>query len=250
MSGFMIFFIAICYLVINAIWLWLHYDEEYTLSIPNCIYNVIVFVLGILLFLFADNGWKDFGLISLLNSVSYFVSFIIALILQKFSFYDYDESHMGLFCASYGLAIGIVIIFYIIIPYSNIVSIETPTIENKYYELLSGSSVQSDGNDEDILFYIPSNAGNYYMFYYAMENEYGEIAAVPYKIAENQVELIIASNGVEAANSDYLLETITTYYQEDRNKEPAEKIVLSSKKECKLYISESTLKNMIVATDS
>ena len=73
---------------------------------------------------------------------------------------------------------------------------------------------------------------------------------LPFEICENDVKIIVDSNGAEEVTEDYLLKTTTTYYGEYKNAKENEKVVISSEVEYKLYLREATFENMTIVTDS
>ena len=254
--------VGIILIIINTYWICLEYEYGYyDFPIVTCIIDIVIGIIGLILCLCTEDTWKVIGIMGMVNLGIFVVSNIIYYVLDEMYCIFIDT------CSSiYAIIALICIVVFVVInictnssnsteveniPTSNIVAVETPTIDVKYYELLSASDINLENtNEPDMLMYMPSKEGNYYQFYYADKNEEGEVIAKPYKVMEADVELIIQSNGVEDATSDYLLETTTTYYEEDRSKRPAEKIVVSSETEYKLYLRDITFKNMIVVGNS
>ena len=243
------------------------YDERNGKKFPVVAFfvSLIIFCISLVLFKCGEGIWKIIAVLGMLNFGAIVVALLIFLIITELLKFKVKTS-AGIYFVIYMIALVAVLISnlsdvpapnlatespFVYYNPANIVAVETPLVQEKHYELLNASDINSMNNDEpDMLMYVPSANGNYYLFYYAAQNEEGEIIARPFKIFEDEVEVIIESNGVEEATSDYLVETTIQYYNENRNKKPAEKLIYLTEKEYKLYLRDVTFKNMIIVGSS
>lgn len=132
-------------------------------------------------------------------------------------------------------------------PYSrNVVSIEEPIITETKYEILGGSDTTRNSG------YVHYSCGaisedSYFKVYIPYKNSDGETVVMPYTMRESTVTVIVMPNA--EVGPEYLLQTVATYYKEDRNKEPAELIEDRKVVTNKLYVRESTFNGMKIDGD-
>ena len=132
----------------------------------------------------------------------------------------------------------------------NIVSIEEPVITETKYEILGGSdTTRISGYVYGGIHYTRGSTveNSYFKVYIPYKNSDGETVVMPYTMRESDVTVILMPDLEEG--SEYLIQTVATYYKEDRNKEPTELIEERKVVTNKLYVSEATFGGMKIDGD-
>ncbi|MBR4111008.1 MAG: hypothetical protein IKK43_04915 [Clostridia bacterium] len=186
-----------------------------------------------------------------------FVTFIIGgIILRVCEVFDFSEI-IALVCTIVILIGSYAGFWYLHLcntdqdPYSrNIVRLEEPVITETKYEILGGSdTTRISGYVYGGIYYTrgSTSENSYFKVYIPCKNSDGETVVMPYTLRESDVTVILMPDLEEG--SEYLLQTVATYYKEDRNKEPAEIIEDRKVVTYKLYVSESTFSGMKIDGD-
>lgn len=210
----------------------------------------ISFILGLAMTIFCESVLLfAIGAILLLSALATIVSVIGALTISETSrreFIVFDVSFVILY-----LILCITCNIYVVAPQidnkiyeAEVVRIESPEVHEKRYEILSEEDL-SNAKDLEFSSIIKicdesGKSGDYYIIYYKLE-ESDEIVTVPLCIVESELEIIPITYGVEAYDSEYLLEITETYYKEDRNQNPPVVEYDSTVVRYELYLKESTI---------
>ena len=186
---------------------------------------IIAFLLGLLIWLFVDRFDN-----------ADFIALICAIVILIGSYFGFWYLHL---CNTDQD------------PYSrNIVKIEEPVVTETKYEILGGSdTTRISGYVYGGIYYTrgSSSENSYFKVYIPCKNSDGETVVMPYTMRESDVTVILMPTA--EAGPEYLLQTVTTYYKEDRNKEPAELLVDKRVVTNKLYVNESTFSGMKIDGD-
>lgn len=129
----------------------------------------------------------------------------------------------------------------------NIISVSTPEITETRYDILAGSdTTRISGSVSGAFSFMrgTTSEDSYYKVFYDTKNELGERVAKPITLCEAETEVVLIAE--EDGAKEYLVEVIKTYYTEDRNKEPVERIEEYSETSYKLYLHESTFNGMMI----
>lgn len=224
--------------------------NELVLLVPAVIGSFISIIVG--LFLPCNVQGSFYSLFG-----AFFVTFIIGgIILRVCDVFDFSEI-IALVCAIVILIGSFAGFWYLHLckteqdPYSrNIVRLEEPVITETKYEILGGSdTTRISGYVYGGIYYTrgSTSENSYFKVYIPYKESNGETVVMPYTMRESDVTVILMPDLEEG--SEYLLQTVATYYKEDRNKEPAELIEDRKVVTNKLYVSESTFSGMKIDGD-
>lgn len=205
-------------------------------------------LVGLLALSCGDGGifTKYIGIISLMNVGAPILAFLISWIAGEIFFECLEDIFGHVYAVIYFLCI---VITFVVMnnQANNIVTIETPEVVTNRYELLASDEFTSGEDKYSKLMYSPGSG--YYEFFYQTKDGNGVAVIETYTVDVDDVKVTIQPV-MEEADYDYLLEVVTTYYEEDRNKEPYEKRVISKDVERILYLRKSTFENMIIVGNS